>query len=339
VLAFILKRLAFIIPQLLLVIVGTFLLLRILPVDPTSKVVGFLATDAARRQARIQLGINTSVGDQLATFLDRLFLHGDLGVSWNTGSNVWSEIAQRFPVTIQLIVMAFFLALLIAIPLGRAAAARPGKRVDKATVTYGLFAGSQPDFWWGMMFIYLIFFLAHVAPAPLGLLSPEVSPPQAHTNFILIDSLIDGNFNAFRNALWHFFLPVCTLSFILSGPLIKMTRQSVLSVVNADYILYAQAAGLPKETVRWYMLRNALAPVVTLSGILFGFMLGGAVLIETVFSLDGLGVYALGRTFGTDFPAIQGAVMVMTAFSLFIYLLMDVVYAVLDPRVRYGATR
>lgn len=118
-----------------------------------------------------------------------------------------------------------------------------------------------------------------------------------------------------------------------------MTRQSVLSVVNSDYILYAKAAGYHAKTIRWYMLRNSLSPVITLSGILFGFMLGGAVLIETVFSLDGLGVYSLQRTLATDFPAIQGAVVVMTAFSLLIYLLMDIVYAVLDPRVRYGGTR
>ena len=336
---FILKRLAFLIPQLLIVVIGTFFLLRWLPVDPTSRVVGFVATDAARAQARATLGIDVSQGTQLWRFLKGLFLHFDFGTSWNTQDAVWNEIAQRFPVTIQLTVMAFILSLLIAIPVGRAAAAKPGKLPDKLTLGYSLFAGAQPDFWWGLMFVYVFFFLLKWFPAPLGQLSPEVSPPPVHTRFTLLDALIAGNWNALGNNLWHYGLPVITLAFVLTGPLIKMTRQSVLSVVNSDYILYAQAAGYEAKTIRWYMLRNSLSPVITLSGILFGFMLGGAVLIETVFSLDGLGVYALARTLATDFPAIQGAVVVMTAFSLLIYLLMDIVYAVLDPRVRYGGTR
>ena len=336
---FILKRLAFIIPQLLIVVVGTFFLLRWLPVDPTSRIVGFVATDAARAQARVTLGIDVSQGTQLVRYLKALIFHFDFGVSWNTQDHVWNEIVQRFPVTIQLTVMAFIVSLLIAIPVGRAAAAKPGKLPDKLTLGYSLFAGAQPDFWWGLMFVYIFFFLIKWFPAPLGQLSPEISPPPVHTNFTLIDALIAGDWNAFGDNLWHYCLPVFTLAFVLTGPIIKMTRQSVLAVVNSDYILYAKAAGYPAKTIRWYMLRNSLSPVITLSGILFGFMLGGAVLIETVFSLDGLGVYALARTLATDFPAIQGSVVVMTTFSLLIYLIMDIVYAVLDPRVRYGGTR
>lgn len=336
---FILKRLAFIIPQLLIVVIGTFFLLRWLPVDPTSRIVGFVATDAARAQARVTLGIDVSQGTQLWRYLKALILHFDFGVSWNTQDHVWNEIVQRFPVTIQLTVMAFIVSLLIAIPVGRAAAAKPGKLPDKVTLGYSLFAGAQPDFWWGLMFVYIFFFLLKWFPAPLGQLSPEISPPPVHTNFTLIDALIAGDWNAFGDNMWHYCLPVFTLAFVLTGPIIKMTRQSVLAVVNSDYILYAKAAGYPAKTIRWYMLRNSLSPVITLSGILFGFMLGGAVLIETVFSLDGLGVYALARTLATDFPAIQGSVVVMTTFSLLIYLIMDIVYAVLDPRVRYGGTR
>lgn len=336
---FILKRIAFLIPQLLIVLVGTFFLLRWLPVDPTSRIVGFVATDEARAQARATLGIDVSQGTQLWNYLSALLGHFDFGVSWNTQDHVWNEIAQRFPVTIQLTVLAFLVSLLIAIPVGRAAAARPGKLPDKITLGYSLFAGAQPDFWWGLMFVFIFFFQLGWFPAPLGQLSPEISPPDVHTRFTLIDALIAGNWNAFADNLHHYGLPVITLAFVLTGPIIKMTRQSVLAVVNSDYILYSKAAGFPAKTVRWYMLRNSLSPVITLSGILFGFMLGGAVLIETVFSLDGLGVYSLQRTLATDFPAIQGAVVVMTAFSLLIYLLMDIVYAVLDPRVRYGGTR
>ena len=129
-------------------------------------------------------------------------------------------------------------------------------------------------------------------------------------------------------------LPVLTLAFVLTGPLIKMTRQGVVNVVNSDYILYAHAAGLPRKTITRHLLRNSLAPVITLAGILFGFMLGGAVLIENVFTLDGLGLYGLNRMLQVDFPAVQGAVVVMTAFALLVYLLMDIIYAAMDPRIR-----
>lgn len=332
---FVLKRLAFILPQLFLVAVGVFLLLRALPVDPVSKVAGLVSTPEARALARRDLGLDRSLGAQLQSYLYGL-VRGDFGTSWSTKDPVGDEIAQRFPVTIQLTVLAFVVALAIAIPVGRASASRPGGQADKATMGYALFAGAQPDFWWGLFFIFLLFFKARIFPAPLGLLSPDVTPPQPHTRFILIDSLIDGNFRTFGDALKHYALPVLTLAFVLTGPLIKMTRNSVLSVVRSDYILYARAAGLPRRAVKRYLLRTSLAPVVTLSGILFGFMLGGAVLIEFVFTLDGLGLYVLRRTIGVDFPAVQGAVVVMTAFSLFIYLLMDVIYAALDPRVRYA---
>lgn len=332
---FVLRRLALIVPQLVLVVVGVFLLLRILPADPIAKIVGLNSTKEAYALAKAQLGLDRGLGDQLGTYLGNLF-QGDLGTSWNSGTSVASEIGQRFPVTIQLIVLAFLLALAIGIPLGRALATRPGGPLDKTTTGYSLFAGSQPDFWWGLLFIFLLYFKAKIFPAPLGLLSPSLSPPEPHTNFILIDTLLAGDLNAFKDAIWHYALPVLTLAFILSGPIIKMTRESVLTVANSEYILYARAMGVAPRVVRRHMIRTALAPVVTLVGILFGFMLGGAVLTETVFSLDGIGVYALQRVLQLDFPAVQGAVIVMTAFSLLIYLLMDILYAVLDPRVRYS---
>ena len=166
--------------------------------------------------------------------------------------------------------------------------------------------------------------------------SPGTDVSEPITNFILLDSLLRGNFTAFVDVLKHLALPVLTITFILTGPIIKMTRESVLAAVNSDYMLYSKAAGLSARLVRSYMTRNSLAPVITLTGILFGFMLSGAVITETVFSLDGLGVYALQRTLAVDFPSVQGAIVIMTVFSLLIYLMMDLVYAVLDPRVRYG---
>jgi ABC-type dipeptide/oligopeptide/nickel transport system permease component len=332
---FIAKRLVFLVAQLIIVIIGVFLLLRVLPADPASRLAGIVAGPAAVEQAKHALGIDVSVWTQLGRYLSHL-VHGSLATSWDTSDSVTSEIASHFPITIQLIVMAFALATAIAIPIGRAAAARPNGRVDRATLIYSLFAGAQPDFWWGLLLIFLFAIKIKWFPVPTGLLSPDVAPPPTTTHFLLLDALIHGDFSAFVNCLWHYALPVITLAFVLTGPLVKMTRQSVLAVANSDYLLYAQASGLPRKAIRQMMLRNALAPVLTLTGILFGFMLGGAVLIEYVFSLNGLGLYALNATLDLDFPAVQGAVIVMTAFALLVYLAIDVVHAVIDPRVRLG---
>lgn len=333
---FITGRLALLIPQLGFVIVGTFLLLRILPADPADKVAGVVATPEARAEARRALGLDGSVWSQLGDYLSGL-VHWDFGTSWTTGDPVWQEIVERFPVTLQLVGLAFLLALAIAIPLGRAAAAKPGGAADRGAVGYSLFAGAQPDFWWGLMFVYLFAVKLSIFPIPTGgILSSDQIPPPTTTHFILIDSVLHGYWSAFWDAVMHYALPVLTLAFVLTGPLLKMTRQSVLAVVTSDYLLHARASGLPAQRVRRMMLRNSLAPVVTLTGILFGFMLGGAVLIEYVFALHGLGTYVLNSVLDLDYPAVQGAVIVMTVFSLLIYLLMDLIYGMLDPRVRQG---
>jgi ABC-type dipeptide/oligopeptide/nickel transport system permease component len=155
------------------------------------------------------------------------------------------------------------------------------------------------------------------------------------TGFMLIDTLLAGSPHKFAEALHHLMLPVGVLAFILSGPIIKMIRQNMARALQSDFVLYANAAGLPKRRVARYALRAAMAPSITLIGILYGFMLSGAVLVETVFSLGGLGQYAVRSVLAFDYPAIQGVVLVITAISLFVYLMLDLVHAVIDPRVAY----
>ena len=195
------------------------------------------------------------------------------------------------------------------------------------------FAGAQPDFWWALMFIFFGFFTLGLFPAPLGISAPGSDVPHAVTNFVLIDALIVGRFDIFFDVLSHLALPVLTLAFLMAGPIIKMTRQSAEEVFTSDYVLYARACGFRPGAIRRQMFRTAIAPVVTLVAILFAFTLGGAVLIETVFSLNGLGQYALQRTLTLDFPAVEGAIIVMTTFALAVYFLMDILHSVLDPRV------
>jgi ABC-type dipeptide/oligopeptide/nickel transport system permease component len=326
------KRLLILFPQLVAIVTLVFFLIRLLPADPVARIVGLTPTPSAIAQAKRSLGIDTSMASQFGTYVNEL-LHGGLGKSWVSGGAIRTEIWAHFPITIQLMVMGFLIALVIAIPLGMMTAVKPGGRIDRSLFVYGLFAGSQPDFWWGLTFVFLFVFKLHIFPIPQGL------DPGTHlqnvTGFDMFDALITGNFTAFVNLFDQFLLPALTMAFVISGPIVKMVRQNMLRFRESNFLLYARANGLGRRKIATYTLRNALSPVVTLIGILFGFEIGGAVLIETVFSLNGLGQYAVQRTLQLDYPAIQGIVLTMTAFSLLVYLAMDLLYTVIDPRIKY----
>ena len=338
---YVIRRLAIGIVQLLCLVIAVFFLIRLLPADPVSRFVGLNSSAEAYAQAERNLGLDRPIMVQLGHYLGVLpsegsgLLQGDLGTSWVTGTKVASEISQTLPVTLELLTMAFLVALLVSVPVGMLAALRPGGAADKGVFVYSLFAGSQPEFWWGLLFVYLFFFTLGVAPAPLGLLSPLTSSPPPVTGFVTIDSLLAGRADVFFEALHHFMLPVATMVFILSGPIIKMVRQNMVRALGSDFVLYARCAGLTRGRVALYALRAALAPSMTLIGILYGFMLGGAVLIESVFSLGGLGQYAIRSILAFDYPAIQGVILVITAISLLVYLALDLIHAFVDPRVTF----
>lgn len=327
------RRLAIMVLQLIAMTVAVFVLIRLLPTDPAAQRVGIIASPEALTQARQALGLDQSVLAQLWEFLKGLGQF-DLGISWQSNDGVLGEIGTRIPVTLQLITLSFLIAVLIAIPVALLRAFKPGGKVDRGVFVYGLFAGAQPEFWWGIMFIFVFSYELGIFPQPVGLLDRGIAPVDPITHFILIDSLIQLRFDAFWSALWHFMLPCLTLAFVVVGPIIKTASEALAAVLRSDFVLQARARGLATRRVAAYALRNALAPVVTLTGILYGYMLGGAVLIEQIFSLNGIGQYALQRTLALDFPSIQGVVLVMTAFSLLAYLVVDILYAVIDPRIR-----
>lgn len=338
---YVVRRLAVGVLQLLLLTIAIFFLIRLLPADPVSRFVGLNSSAEAYAQAERNIGLDRPVLTQLAHYLGvnpgqgTGLLQGDLGTSWVTGTPVRAEIGQTLPLTIELISLSFAVAFVIAIPIGVMGALKPGGRTDQGVFVYSLFAGSQPEFWWGILFVFVFFFQLGWAPAPLGVLSPLTSRPPDVTGFILIDSLVAGKPAIFFEALHHLMLPVATLVFILSGPIVKMVRQNMLRALQSDFVLYARAAGLPRQRVARYALRAAMAPSMTLIGILYGFMLGGAVLVESVFSLSGLGQYAIRSILAFDYPAIQGVVLVITAISLLVYLLLDILHAFIDPRVAF----
>jgi ABC-type dipeptide/oligopeptide/nickel transport system permease component len=326
--------------QLFCLVIAVFFLIRLLPADPVSRLVGLNSSADAYEQAARQLGLDRPLLQQLGIYvglfpdIEAGLFQGSLGVSWVTGSPVGSEIAVFLPVTLQLITIAFILAFFVSIPVGMLGALNPGKAADKGVFVYSLFAGSQPEFWWGLLFVYVFYFQLGWAPAPLGQLSPMTLPPESVTGFMLIDTLIAGEVGKFFEASHHLMMPVITLAFILSGP-IKMVRQNMLRALQSDFILYANLIGLPRKRVARYALRAAMGPSMTLIGILYGFMLSGAVLVESVFSLGGIGQYAIRSVLAFDYPAIQGVVLVITAISLIVYLLLDLIHAAIDPRIAY----
>ncbi|MDB4115632.1 ABC transporter permease [Planktomarina sp.] len=327
--------------QLFCLVIAVFFLIRLLPADPVSRLVGLNSSADAYDQAARQLGLNRPLLQQLGIYIGLFpdiqagLFQGSLGVSWVTGSPVGSEIEVFLPVTLQLITIAFILAFFISIPVGMLGALNPGKAADKGVFVYSLFAGSQPEFWWGLLFVYVFYFQLGWAPAPLGQLSPLTFPPESVTGFMLIDTLIAGEVGKFFEALHHLMMPVITLAFILSGPIIKMVRQNMLRALQSDFVLYANLIGLPRKRVARYALRAAMGPSMTLIGILYGFMLSGAVLVESVFSLGGIGQYAIRSVLAFDYPAIQGVVLVITAISLIVYLLLDLIHATIDPRIAH----
>ena len=336
------RRLAIGCVQLVALVVAVFFLIRLLPADPVARFVGINPSPEAYAQAAKAIGVDRPILLQLAHYLGLApsqgtgLLEGDLGTSWVSNAPVATDIAAALPVTLQLVVGAFLIAFVIAVPVGMAAALKPGGRVDRGVFFYGLFAGSQPEFWWGLLFVYVFYFKLRIAPPPLGLIDPLNSPPPVVTGFILIDCLLAGDLSTFVDALHHLMLPTLTLVFILSGPIIKMVRQNMEQALGSDFVLYARAAGMPGSIVARYALRAAMAPSMTLIGILFGFMIGGAVLVESVFSLPGLGQYAVRSVLAFDYPAIQGVVLVITAISLLVYLALDLMHAAIDPRIAHA---
>ena len=334
---FILRRLGTSIAQLLALALAVFFLIRMLPADPVARLVGQNPSPEAYEAARHSIGLDLPLAEQLARYLglegSAGLLQRDLGRSWVSGAPVAAEIRAALPITIELVTIAFVLAFLVSVPIGMSCAIRPGGAVDRSAFAYSLFAGSQPEFWWGILFVYFFFFVLDIAPPPLGRLDPMIAPPPFVTGFITVDSILAGRWDALSDGLQHLALPVLTKVFVLTGPIIKMVRQNMVRVLESDFVLYARAAGLPPTRIARYTLRSALAPTIALFGALYGYILGGAVVIETIFSLGGIGQYAVRSILSFDFPAIQATILVITAISLFVYLLLDIVHAVIDPRV------
>jgi ABC-type dipeptide/oligopeptide/nickel transport system permease component len=330
---FVALRLLYVAFQLLGVVTITFFLVHLLPGNPAESLAGVGASPRTIKAIEQQLGTDKPLPEQYVIYLNHV-IHGQFGDSIFTGQTVLQDLGQRIPATLELVVLSMVLAVIIGIPLGIFAGLRPTSLLSRIVFVYGMLTGALPDFWLALILIFVFFFLFHLAPPPLGRLG-LVAPPPHRTGFFLVDSLLMGDLQLLASAVSYLALPSLTLVLVYMGNIVKMARTSVQEVANSDFVEYARACGLPERVVLRYMLRNALAPVVTVVAFTFGFLLGGAVLVETIFSWGGLGQYAVQSITNSDYAPITGFVLVAALGMALIYLLLDLVYAALDPRIQY----
>jgi ABC-type dipeptide/oligopeptide/nickel transport system permease component len=326
-------RLAGALPNIVGVVIVTFLLTRALPGDPAAYFAGPSATKEAIEQIRASLGLDKSIAHQFAFYLKDL-AKGDLGQSLSTGQPVVTEIRQRLPASLELTLCGLLFSVSIAIPLGVLAATRPGSWVDHLCRVLATTGVSLPTFFTGLLLAYVFYFLLGIAPSPLGRLDVALSPPPSVTGLYLVDSLIARDLETFWSSLKQLILPAITLGLFVMAPLMRMTRASMLGVLSSDFIRTARASGLPRGTVLYkYAFRNALLPIITTLGMVFSFLLGSNVLVEKVFAWPGIGSYVIEALVASDYAPVQGFVLTMALVYVALNLLIDILYGVIDPRV------
>jgi len=334
VLATLFKRLLDAIPNLIGVIVVTFLLTRALPGDPAAFFAGPAGSAEAVEEIRVKLGLNKSLPEQFLLYVHDL-AKGDWGTSLTTGQPVLSELATRLPASLELTLCALFLAVIVAIPLGILAATRPGSWIDHLCRGIATAGVSLPTFFTGLLLVYIFYFLLGWAPSPIGRLDPYLSSPPKITGFYLIDSLLAHDLDAFVGTAKQLVLPAVTLALFVLAPLARMTRAAMLGVLSADFIRTARASGLAPYTVLMtYAFRNALLPVMTTLGMVFSFLLGSNVLVEKVFAWPGVGSFAIEALMASDYAPVQGFVLTMALLYVFLNLAIDIAYGLVDPRLR-----
>lgn len=328
------KRLATTIPSVIGVVIVTFLLTRVLPGDTAAYFAGPAATPQAIEEIRTKLGLDRPLPEQFARYV-RDVSRGDFGTSLTTGQPVVTEIARRLPASAELTLLGLLISLSIAVPLGIVAAVRQGSIVDHACRIVATAGVSLPVFFTGLLLVYVFYFILGWSPAPLGRLDIFYSAPAHVTGFYLIDSLIAGDLGTFRAAASQLILPAATLAIFSLAPIARMTRASMLAVLASDFVRTARASGLsPRKVILTYAFRNAMLPVVTTLGMVFSFLLGANVLVEKVFAWPGIGSYAIEALIASDFAPVQGFVLTMAVLYVALNLAIDLLYGVIDPRVR-----
>jgi peptide/nickel transport system permease protein len=322
------------IPALLGVVIITFILMRVMPGDPAVFFAsGPNAGKAEIEEIRHSMGLDQSVPVQLVRYLEDVAT-GNLGRSLTTGQPVSRDMAQRLPASLELTFTALFIALSLAVPLGMAAALNPGSIVDHAVRMLCTLGVCVPTFVSGLLLIYVFYYLLGWAPDPTARIDIFAASPPDITGFYLIDFAITGQWDGWWAAFTQLLLPASTMALFVLAPLARMTRASMLAVLGSDFIRTAHSMGLPRaRIIVAYALRNALLPVLTITGIVFSTMLGANVLVEKVFSWPGVASYALDALLSADYAPVQAFVLLMASIFVLVNVVIDILYGIADPRV------
>ncbi len=353
---YIIRRLVLIIPVLLGISVVTFGMLRLIPGDPATVMLGEHATIDSIAEFRERMGLNEPIYVQYGIYL-RDLLRFDLGRSIMTNRPVIEEIRQRFPATLELTLGAMGFATLFGVSFGIIAAYRHNSALDVGVMLVALLGVSMPIFWLGLMLAYVFGFKLQWLP-PSGRLQVGIELlPLAQawglsdwaathrvgrnlleffSGFNILSAVLTANWEALWSSIKHLILPSIALGSIPMAIIARMTRSSLLDTLGEDYIRTARAKGLKERMVLWrHALRNALLPITTVMGLQLGFLLGGAILTETIFSWPGLGRLVVNRILARDYPAVQGSVIFIAFVFVLVNLIVDVSYAYMDPRIHY----
>jgi dipeptide transport system permease protein len=333
-LRFILTRVSLVIPTFIGITLVAFFLIRLVPGDPIETMAGERGIDAAHHATLMkEFGLDQPLLVQYGYYLGRV-LQGDLGKSIVTRATVIAEFKALFPATIELATAAMLFALILGLPAGMLAAVKRNSIFDHGVMAVSLTGYSMPIFWWGLLLILL--FSVQLGLTPVSGRIAVLHYVQPVTGFLLIDTLMAGDFAAFRSALWHLILPAIVLGTVPLAVIARMTRSAMLEVLGEDYIRTAKAKGLPPlRIITLHALRNALIPVVTVIGLQVGVLFTGAILTETIFSWPGVGKWLVEAISRRDYPVLQGGTLLIGTMVMLVNLLVDVTYGLINPRIRH----
>jgi peptide/nickel transport system permease protein len=329
------RRVLLLVPVLLGVTFITFALTRIIPGDPISLIAGPYVSAARKADLRHALLLDRPFYVQYVHYVGRL-LHGDLGTSISSGQTVASELSRRFAATFELTTTALIFSVGLGVPLGILAALKRNTWIDGVFRVVGIAGISIPVFWSGLMLSLFLFYKWKIASPPLGRIDPQIGPPHHLTGLYLVDSVLTWNWAAFRSAFAAVWLPAFVLGFSVMAPIMRIARQGMIEALEAPPTIALRALGAkPASIVLRHALKNAMLPVLTMIAIVYGYLLGGSVLVETIFSWPGMGLYVYNSIASSDFPAVQGFILYATTMYVAVFLLLDLLYLALDPRVKY----
>jgi peptide/nickel transport system permease protein len=323
----------------LLIIFGvtlvTFLLSSVVPADPATANLGQRALDDPEIVARYRAeqGLDQPLPMQYVTYLGNLFV-GDLGTSQQTQRPVLDDLVDKLPATLELVVTATLLALVVGVLFGVLAARRPDGRLDRTARMLSLTGVSLPIFWIGM--VAAVVFVKNLGVLPgSGRLAPALDPPDQVTGFYTVDALLDGDVGAFSSAAAHLVLPAAVLALSVVGMVLRFTRSAVLDALSSDFVKAGRAKGLRGRTVLWaYAVRSSSGQLITATTVSFGLLLASTVYIEQQFSWNGIGQYAFRSSTNLDLPAVMGVSILIALCFVVVNLLADLLYAAFDPRIR-----